>query len=209
MTEGTTIHLQRCLERLQAGDPQAHSLLLQSANERLSRLTHKMLKADGRLRRWEDTGDVLQGALLRLWRALQEVEITSLRQFFRLAALQIRRELIDLARHHYGPQGPAAHHYTDASADPVDSISANPTPPQDRAGESHEPSRLAIWAEFHEQIDALPEEEREVFDLVYYQGLTHAEAAGLLNVSTKTVARRWQAGCLRLDEVLHGQLPGL
>ncbi|HKB36491.1 MAG TPA: sigma factor-like helix-turn-helix DNA-binding protein, partial [Gemmataceae bacterium] len=35
----------------------------------------------------------------------------------------------------------------------------------------------------------MPEEQREVFDLVYYQGLSHAEAAALLGVSTKTVQR--------------------
>jgi RNA polymerase sigma-70 factor (ECF subfamily) len=48
---------------------------------------------------------------------------------------------------------------------------------------------------------------REVFDLVWYQGLTNAEAAEILGVSTKTVRRRWQAGCLRLHDAMAGQLP--
>jgi hypothetical protein len=47
MPEATTIQLQRCLERSQAGDPQARSHLLQTAAERLTRLAHKMLQADG------------------------------------------------------------------------------------------------------------------------------------------------------------------
>ena len=41
-----------------------------------------------------------------------------------------------------------------------------------------------------EAIDGLPEDEREVFDLVRIQGLTQAEAAEVLGVSAKTVQRR-------------------
>lgn len=63
------------------------------------------------------------------------------------------------------------------------------------------------WSEFHERAAALPEEEREVFDLLWYQGVTHAEAASLLQVSTKTIQRRWQAACLSLHRALGGQLP--
>jgi RNA polymerase sigma-70 factor (ECF subfamily) len=52
---------------------------------------------------------------------------------------------------------------------------------------------LVAWGEFHEQIGRLPEEELEVFDLLWYQGLSHAEAAELLQLSTKTIQRRLQA----------------
>ena len=39
-------------------------------------------------------------------------------------------------------------------------------------------------------IVALPEDEREVFELVAIQGLTHTEAATVVGVSEKTVQRR-------------------
>jgi RNA polymerase sigma-70 factor (ECF subfamily) len=65
------------------------------------------------------------------------------------------------------------------------------------------------WTEFHRQAEALPDEEREAFDLVYYQGLNYAEAADVLGVSAKTVMRRWQAACLRLHDAVGGRLPGL
>ena len=42
--------------------------------------------------------------------ALNDVKPALLRDFYRLAAVQVRRELIDLARHYYGPQGHGAHH---------------------------------------------------------------------------------------------------
>ena len=38
-------------------------------------------------------------------------------------------------------------------------------------------------------IEGLPEEDREVFELVRLQGLSHAEAAGVVGVAVKTVQR--------------------
>jgi RNA polymerase sigma-70 factor (ECF subfamily) len=51
-------------------------------------------------------------------------------------------------------------------------------------------------------IDGLPEVEREVFDLVRIQGLTYAEAAGVVGVSVKTVQRRLNRARLLLAEQL-------
>jgi RNA polymerase sigma-70 factor (ECF subfamily) len=164
-----------------------------------------MLRGYPRLKRWEQTDDVLQSALVRLHRALQQVTPASLRDFYRLASAQIRRELIDLVRHHYGPRGPGRRHASNAGQ--PESHDAAP-PAYERAESGEGPGSLAAWGEFHEQAHALPEEEREVFDLVWYQGLPYGEAAALLGVSSKTVMRRWHAACLRLSEVLGGDLPG-
>ena len=51
-------------------------------------------------------------------------------------------------------------------------------------------------------IEGLPEDEREVFELVRIQGLTHAEAAGVVGVSVKTVQRRLNRARLLLAEQL-------
>jgi len=192
----TTVHLQGCLDRLRAGDLSARAELVNAACERLARLTRKMLQDEGRLLRWEESSDVFQSSMIRLCRALEATTPQSLREFFRLAALQIRRELIDLARHHYGPAGAAVNH------------DSRP-PGQEPAHSGDEPARLVAWGEFHEAIGALPEQERDVFDLLWYQGLTRQEAAALLEVSAKTVQRRWQAACLRLHDAMHGELPGV
>jgi RNA polymerase sigma-70 factor (ECF subfamily) len=162
-----------------------------------------MLKGHPAVRRWTQTDDVLQGALLRLLRAVQAVQPSTARDFFALAALQIRRELLDLARHYYGPQGLGANH---ASHGPDE---AEPQSPHDRPDVSGEPSRLAEWCEFHQQIDALPEDEREVVGLLFYQGLTQAEAAELLGVTVRTVQRRWHAALVSLHDALKGHWPDL
>jgi RNA polymerase sigma-70 factor (ECF subfamily) len=198
-----TLLIQSYLDRLRDGDETARGELLECASERLRGLARKMLRAYPRVHRWEETDDVLQNAALRLHRTLGQIAPATPRDFFRVAALNIRRELLDLAKHYFGPHGHGAKH---ASGGPADS-SAGATEPADPGDLSTEPSRLAAWGEFHEQIGALPDEEREVFDLLWYQGLNQAEAAELLGVSERTIKRRWQSARLRLHEALHGEMP--
>ena len=57
-------------------------------------------------------------------------------------------------------------------------------------------------------IDELPEDEREVFDLVRIQGMTQVEAAEVLGVSTETVKRRLSRGLRLLAEQLDDLRPG-
>jgi RNA polymerase sigma-70 factor (ECF subfamily) len=201
MADSSTTQLQACLERMNAGDPAARDELIRRACERLRRLTGKMLQDFRRLHRWEETDDVLQSAMIRLLQALRVVQPGSVVEFFRLAASAIRRELIDLARHYYGPQGPAAQHASNLGA-------ATDAPPYDRPESTYEPSRLARWTEFHGQVESLPEDERTVFDLLWYQGLTQAEAAAVLSVSEPTVRRRWRSARLHLHQALCDEHPG-
>src|SRR5262249_36777335 len=128
----STAHLQGCLERMQKGDRAARDELLQHVYERLQRLARKMLKGVPGVRRWEQTDDVLQNALVRLLRALEDLRPATLREFFGLATEQLRRELLDLARHWFGPQGPGAHHDSHGSGGVA-------SPPYERADLSHEP----------------------------------------------------------------------
>jgi RNA polymerase sigma-70 factor (ECF subfamily) len=200
-----SVRIQGWLDRLRAGDESAREALLNCACERLTRLTRKMLRDYPRVKRWEQTDDVMQNATMRLYRALSKVRPASAADFFRLAALNIRRELLDLAKHYYGPQGQGARHASHGRKG--GSRSRNPAfDPPDRAAE---PSRLDAWTEFHTQVERLPDEEREIFDLLWYQQLSQAEAAAVLHISERTVKRRWQAARLKLHEALQGTLPDI
>jgi RNA polymerase sigma factor (sigma-70 family) len=191
-----THELQGWLQRMQAGDRGGLDELLRHACDRLQRLARRMLGDHPAVKRWAQTDDVLQGALLRLARALESIQPASMRDFFALATQQIRRELVDLARHYYGPHGLGAHHASDAAlADPAE--------------ETHDPDVLAGWSDVHEQIERLPEEEREVVGLLFYQGLPQAEAAAVLNVTVRTVQRRWHAALVRLHRTLKDDHPAL
>jgi RNA polymerase sigma-70 factor (ECF subfamily) len=101
--------IQSLIERAGAGDEAAYARLIERVSERLMRMSHMMLRNYPRLRRWEQTDDVFQNAMIRLHRSLTEVRPESPRAFFGLAATQIRRTLIDLVRHHFGPEGEAGH----------------------------------------------------------------------------------------------------
>ncbi len=195
-----TEQLRGWLVRLRAGDPAAPEELLRHVSDRLQRLTRHMLRGHPAVKRWAQTDDVLQGALLRLLRAAQQVEPGSMREFFALAAQQIRRELIDLARHFCGPQGAGTHHATPDPDDGGDWAAEWPA-------NADKPESLAEWSDFHAQIERLPDEQREVVDLLYYQGLSQAEAAALLDVTVRTVQRRWHAALVHLHDSLHGQGP--
>ncbi len=197
--------IQRCIDRIRSGDMTARDELLAHASDRLSRLTRKMLRDFPGVHRWEQTDDVLQNAVLRLCRALGEVQLPTAADFFRLAAAQIRRELLDLARRYSGAHGLGAHHATFDGAGQASAAALGPDP----TDHTHDPDHLASWTDFHREAEALPAEEREVFDLLFYQGLSQDEAAAVLDISDRTIKRRWQAARLHLVQALGGKMPGL
>lgn len=179
---------QDCLNRLWSGDESARSEILAFAAVRFRKLARFMLDGYVKLRRWVDTDDVLNAALLRLSHAIATIRPASAQHFHRLMALQMRRELRDLARHYYREAGPGPHEeeflqIPDASQ-PAEAYVA--------AASSCHPVNLLDWSEFHTQIEELPEKQKQVFELLYYEGLTQSEAAELLEVSKETVKFRWR-----------------
>jgi len=76
--------------------------------------------------------------------------------------------------------------------------------PADAQGE---PSNLLQWSEFHQQVEALADQQREVFNLLWYGGLSQEEAVATLGISERTLRRRWQQARLRLFEARQGEGP--
>jgi len=124
---------------------------------------------------------------------MAEVQVESVRHFFNLAAVQVRRELLDLAKHHFGPEGNGAKHHTDGQ--PADDVGG-------ALQRADEPDDLSGWSEFHAEVEKLNDDEQEVVNLVYYDGLTQEEAARVLGISFRTLKRRWQTIKLKLYEAL-------
>jgi RNA polymerase sigma factor (sigma-70 family) len=193
-----TIHLHELIDRIQKGDDDARDELIRSVGNSLERLARKMLQRYPGVHRWEETGDVLQNALLRLLRAVQEIKPPTMRDFFALAAEQVRRELIDLARHYRSGKGLGKNLAADG-----DAIIRN--------GELADPAddNLERWHDFHQAVYRLPAEEREVMGLVFYHGWTQAQIASFFQTSERTIRRRWQSACLKVDQMVKGGLPEL
>src|SRR5438270_5228191 len=152
-----SINLQDFIRRWQAGDRGAADELLRATGARLEKLARRMTRAFPNVRGQADTGDVLQNSLIRLLRTLLTLRPTTTRDFFNLAAVHIRRELIDLARRCKGK--PWLTVGVPGSSDhPV-------TQPEEP--EPNGPGDYDLWVRFHEAVDALPVEEREVVGLMF------------------------------------------
>ncbi len=194
---GHTTRLELFLDRMHHPDAavrrSAQEELIAHTCKRLRLLARKMLGCYPNVHRWAETDDVLQGALLRLHRALAEVRPETSRQFYSLAAMQIRRELLDLARHYYGPNGWGRRHQSNGHETVL-------TVPDG----SLAPGSLEEWSRFHEEVEALPEEQKEVVNLLWYGGLRQAEAAQVLGISHSTLKRLWRKARVRLGQRLEG-----
>ena len=186
MEVGHTTQLQNWLNVLDRDDVRAE--IIEHTCDRLRGLARRMLRGFPGVHRWSETDDVLQNSLIRLHRSLASVKPQSARQFYGLAVTQIRRELLDLARSQFGPEGIGRNHHTDDGA-AVRSA-------------TEEPQSIEDWTAFHEEVERLPGEEREVFDLLWYEGLHQADAAKVLGMSLATLKRRWQSARLRLGRTL-------
>jgi RNA polymerase sigma factor (sigma-70 family) len=158
------------LVRLEQGDAAAKNLLIERCREQFRRRARQMLGDFPKLRPDVDTSEVEQELNLRLCTALDEVKLNDARHLLRLASLIIRRLLVDLARKHR-----LLADLKEREHEPVDP--------------GHGPAGKAILAEIHRWVGTLPQEQQEVFDLVFYQELSQEEAARVMNTSRKVVMR--------------------
>jgi len=199
----TTRALNHALARLAAGDPSARDQIIELCGTRLRELAHRMLNRFPGVRRHDDTDDVFQNAAMRLHRALGQMgaERESPRSLMALAATQIHRELVDLARRNAGPTSYAANHGTNV---------AGGTDTEryfiEEAAVCDEP--LDRWEEFHKAVERLPAESKEVFQLAWYLGADQKTIAGVMGCSERTVKNRWRAARESVKTALDGERPG-
>jgi RNA polymerase sigma-70 factor (ECF subfamily) len=189
--DNTTAIVQRYLDEL-TGEAPAEPVvrrLLDRAFLRLQRLCAAVLYHDyPRLTHPPlnlQTDELLSAVSERLLKALREARPRTVREFFALAGQHMRWELNDQARRL--DNQPAAVELREGLL---------PAPASSDSCLSPDGRRML------EAIDGLPEDEREAFDLVRIQGLTHDEAADLLGVVPRTVQRRLDRGLRLLTERL-------
>ncbi len=162
----------------------SYAEMMARAEDSLRRLASQLLARSTAVSRWEQTDDVMQESLMRLHQALRTTRIESSLHFYRLSARQIRHVLIDFARKYRGPYGLASNYGTGEAA--------RWSVEQCRADEHDGELTLEEWSEFHRIVNELPRREREIFDLLWYAGLSTSEASEVLGVGLRTVQRRWR-----------------
>ena len=186
-----------------AGDVAAREEAVGIVAGRMRLFAHRMLRSFRTVRRWDDTDDVLQNATIRFLRALDDATPESPAHLVNLATVQIRRELVDLARKHRGPESQASHHESNSLR-----VDGRLLMWVDVADDPHaaEPG-LDRWMAFHAAAAALAEEDRQIFDLAWFLGANQAEVAEHLGCSVRTVKRRWDEIKRQLRDACGGEMP--
>jgi RNA polymerase sigma-70 factor (ECF subfamily) len=193
-TGNTTVAVQGYLDELAGlrGDSPAEPVvrsLLSAAAGRMHQLCANLLyRSYPRLARAPvnlQSEEMLSAVVQRLMKALRAARPGNVRQFFKIANQHMRWELNDLARR------------LDERTPLVALGDADPASPQSTASQLSPVARRVLQA-----IDEMPEDEREVFELVRIQGMTHREAAECLGVAERSVERRLNRGLLLLRQQL-------
>lgn len=185
-----TSFLQDRLERWRSGDRAAADDLIRKVIARLVKLARRMFKTFPNIHGIAEIDDVIQGSLMRLLRTLRRLIPKGTRDFINLAAVHIRRELLDLARHCKAKGFRQLHSNSDGGTPLPDLISEADT------------SDFDLWVLFHENVDQLPLEEREVVGLIFYHGWTQREIAELFKVDERTIRRRWASARQKLQSMI-------
>ncbi len=158
--------------------------------DQIRKLARRMLRKFPNVRRWDETDDVASLAALRVWKTMQDVQIQTERHHYRLVAKNIRWVLLDLARKHGRPGGLSTNVETWHGHDTVE-----PSPD------------LSRWAEFHEVVEQLNPEDKDVFDLLWYSGVSCQQAADLLGITRRALMYRWRRAKLQAAKVMGGDKP--
>ena len=156
--------------------------------ERVQHLARRMLRRFPKVRRWDDTDDVTNIAAIKVWKTLEAVDFESEAHYERVLAKNIRWVLLDLARRHGATNSLGANHET-----------------WHGEVESEVPCQtmeLQRWTEFHEAVEDLSADTKEVFDLLWYAGLSKQSAADTLGISDKTLRNRWRTARIELAKRL-------
>lgn len=166
---------------LQAGRPNAAEPTFKKIAAKVEGFARASFAKFPRVGRFVELDDVIQNSLIRLLAAFREVRPTSRRHFYALANELIRRELLDLAKHFYGPRGAG----TNLAGVGVGEADGEVSPAA--AAPAADLDRLAA---LHQAVEKLPVEEREAWGLTYYHGWSQGQIADLFGVSVRTV-QRW------------------
>lgn len=180
MDSSDTVSLiESCLVRHGNGDPSAWNDLITHTFERLLHQCNRIVRQElSKPNPLITENVVLAETYFRLRKAMRSDQVRPMtaREFFGLAARNIRWQVQDMVRK-------PAHQQETAGV--LDGLSQG----QDIAAEVIDREK---WRRFWDTVDALRPDEREVFDLIWINGLSQYEAAELLGVTRNQIDSLWR-----------------
>jgi RNA polymerase sigma factor (TIGR02999 family) len=185
MTTANTGEITALLRRIEQGDAAAHDQLAQLAPASLKRI------AANRLRRERPdhlylTSDLVHEAYIRLFK-LKDVHWEGSEHFFKMAATQMRRILVEYARKEY------RHKHVKLSLDDVPGLTF-----------SRDPDILKV-NEVFDDLARIDPRRAEIAELKYFGGHSIEEIARITGIPSGTVKRHWATAKAFIKNQLDGQ----
>ena len=98
-------HLNNLLDLLKKGDEKSKIQIVEFSFKRFKKLAKRMIASYPLLRTKADTDDLLQNFIIRLTKAIESIVPNNSIDFFQLASVLMRNELIDMGRKLFGKDG--------------------------------------------------------------------------------------------------------
>ena len=175
----TICAIQGLLERIAHGDSASKLELVELACERFRKTARNMLNVSYPQMNQDGVQSVQIASAafehMQGFMQLKPDQYGSAKVFLFQASRIIRTTLIDLAKRLCEWDGKA----------PLKALKGIQLP------EHADPTKWQRAIEILEAVDRLPVEKQEVVDLLFFQGCTPSEAAGILELDEATVKRRW------------------
>jgi RNA polymerase sigma factor (TIGR02999 family) len=166
---------QELVARARSGDAGAEADLIAAVYPELRRLARRYLSGERKAHTLQTT-EVIHEAWLRLFGS-SEVAAHDRNHLIALMATQMRRVLVDYARHRNAAKGPGAGVRVSLTEGDV-------------AAETIDEDVLAIDQALH-ALELVDRRASKVIELRFFGGLREEEAAGALGVSLSTLKRDW------------------
>ena len=180
------------LDKLRNNDKDAKNAIIVHTLNRLERISRRMFHKFPVLQQSEETGDILHMLVLKLDKALSHVTPDSVSGYFALVNLNLNWILKELSR--------KAKMSRTLNVNGINDVLNRVSDPY------HGPANNQEWFDFFEILEKLSPENREVFDLIWLQGLTQKQAARVLGISIRTFIRRWIKSKLEITKLMDDEL---
>jgi RNA polymerase sigma-70 factor (ECF subfamily) len=191
---------QRLLEKVRAGEPGAADQLFALHRPALSKFAE--LRLDPKMRQRVDSSDVVQEAQLEAYRRLPDYLAEQPMPFH----LWIRRiaydRLLMLRRRHVEAEVRTVNHEVTMPDPNQSSQTASQQMPANDSTPSKHLIREEVSRQLRQALDQLPERDREILFLRFFEGLSNQETAQVLGIVPATASQRYGRALRRLQKLL-------